>query len=680
MSAADGDVGDRSRRWSRWPWWLVVLPAAVGVVVVGVAYRLSATGLPAGLYYLTFWIGVLSALLPVAVKLTRSHLGRGQRALALLLLGVLTAVPKYLRNPTQPLYHDEYAHWREAVEVLSSQHLLPPNTLIPIVQFFPGTSGLTFMVNRLTGLSLWHSGELIVAVVHLATLFAVFLIAEVHLSSARAGAVAALVYAVNPSALYFDTQYAYESVAIGLFCWVLALASLATRATTRRGRIGLTIASILCAAGCVVTHHLTTVFLLTVLFILAGGTQVARVRARRTDRARPARGRYAEPDDPSTETGSLLRAEHWIWPIVFAATLLIAAGWLFGVAQATITYLSPYVGGSLQQLLTIGRERGQSGRIVLAATVQPFWERFLTGLAPIVIGLTCLVGVVRVWQSRQQWPAAALSLMVFGLIYFPSVPFILAPSGAEGARRSWGFTYLGISLIVALALLGHERFSSDQVELARARQLAHHAAQATDPAPPGRWRFIRRLADVLQWRVVALVALVVVLIGNVGGGLNDPYRFPGPFRWGTDTNSVSQEARTVARRLSAQSGHVRVVTDAYTALQLAAYGGMEVAAPSDGFPAWNLTQTDQDPSTSLTRMLYESHYQYLVVDDRIAEEPAFNGANYGPNDPLLGQATPQANLDRLTTVPWAHLVMSTQHLRVYRLDLLQLGVRIKGRS
>ena len=667
--------------WTRWPWWLVVVPAAVGVLVVGLAYRLSAAGRPAELYYLTFWVGMLLAVLPVAVKLTRPGTDRVGRALALLLLGVLTAVPKYLRNPTQPLYHDEYAHWREAVEGLNSQHLLQPNTLIPIVQFFPGTAGWTVMINRLTGLSIWHSGELLVAIMHIATLFAVFLIAKVHLASARAGAVAALVYAVNPSALYFDTQYAYESVAIGLFCWVLALAGLATRASTRRGRIGLTVGAILCASGCVVTHHLTTLFLLTVLFILTGGTQVGRVLARRAARAASdVRGRRAAPDSPGAETASRQRYEHWIWPIVFVATLLVAAGWLFGVAQATITYLSPYVGGSLQQLLNIGRERGQSSRIVLAATVQPFWERILTGLAPIVIAATCLVGVVRVWQSRRQWPAAALSLMVFGLIYFPSVPFILAPAGAEGARRSWGFTYLGVSLIVALALLGHERFSSDQVESARARQLAQHAARSAEPTKPGRWLFIRRLADALQLRSVALLLLVVVLIGNVGGGLNDPYRFPGPFRWGTDTNSVSQEARTVALRLSAQSGHVRVVTDAYTALQLAAYGGLDVAAPSEGFPAWNLTQTDADPSASLARMLYESRYQYLVVDDHIAEEPAYNGANYGPNDPLLGEATPQANLDRLTTAPWAHLVMSTRHLRVFRLDLPQLGAQLKAGS
>jgi hypothetical protein len=116
-------------------------------------------------------------------------------------------------------------------------------------------------------------------------------------------------------------------------------------------------------------------------------------------------------------------------------------------------------------------------------------------------------------------------------------------------------------------------------------------------------------------------------------------------------------------------GRSRVVSDAYTALQLAAYGGLVVAAPSTGFPAWDLTQRNADPSPELARMLMYSDYDYLVVDIRMAQEAPFNGHNFGQNDPLLGHATPMANLTRLDHVPWAWRVMSTEHLRVYRLDL-----------
>ena len=184
---------------------------------------------------------------------------------------------------------------------------------------------------------------------------------------------------------------------------------------------------------------------------------------------------------------------------------------------------------------------------------------------------------------------------------------------------------------------------------------------------PGRWR-----------SAPGLVALAVVLIGNVGAGLNDPYRFPGPFRWGTDTTSTSAEARTVAVQMAADVGPVRVVTDRYTALQLTAYGGMHAAAPSAGFPVWELVQTGKDPSSTLAGMLVGSDYNYLVVDVRMAQTAAFNGDNYGPGDPLVGRPTPLEYLDRLDHVRWASRIMSTDHLRVYRLNLPLLASTVQG--
>ncbi len=238
--------------------------------------------------------------------------------------------------------------------------------------------------------------------------------------------------------------------------------------------------------------------------------------------------------------------------------------------------------------------------------------------------------------------------MVFGLVYFPSVAFILAPMGAEGARRSWAFTYAGVALLVALAVVQPPRVPR------RLRWV------------PARW-----------WPRLGVLALVAVMVGNVGAGLNDPYRFPGPFTWGSDTNSASAEARTVAQQLAITVGPVRAVSDRYTGLALSAYGGVYVATPSSGFPAADLVQTDKDPMPDLVRQLEESHYDYLVVDTRMADAPAFNGDNFGNADPLPGEATPRAFLTRLDAVPWASRVMATDHLRVYRLDLPLLGQTLR---
>ncbi|PWW66572.1 hypothetical protein [Actinokineospora spheciospongiae] len=603
-------------RWTSWP--AVVGAAAVGILVVGLSYRLAAEGGNPNIRYGVFWLGMLLAAVPVTARIATGD--RVAAGWGVALLGVLTYVPKFLRNPGAPAYHDEYAHWREAVDVLSTGTLFQPNSIIPIVQYYPGTSGLTAAVQRLTGLSVWSSGQLVLFTAHVLVLFAVVVLARVHLRSAAAGALAAVVYALNPSEMYFDTQYAYEGIAVAFFMWILALGSIAARSSGRRRTAALALA-LLCVGGCVATHHLTTLFLV----LLLGG--VAAIVAFRRWRSKTAEG-----------TG--------VWLVLFGGTVLVAVAWVLFVATPTLTYLSPYFGGSVEQLSGMASQE-DTGRVVLAPSPQPLWERGLTALSPVIVGLVCLAALLALRKVLKDWRADTLALMAFGLVYFPSVLFLLAPSGAEGARRSWAFSYLGIALIAAFMVL--------------------------------RWRERR---PVRWWgRGWVLMALfVVVLVGNVGAGLNDPYRFPGPFRWGTDTNSASAEARTVGEELSARAGRVRVITDRYTALQLVAYGGLDVAAPSVGFPAWQLTQTPDGPSTQLAAEMRAAGYDYLVVDTRMAEEPSFIGDNYGPTDPLIGQATPKENLARLDRVPWATRVITTEHLRVYHLDFFLMNAPIGGGS
>ncbi len=599
---------------------------AIGIVTIGISFRLAAEGMPAVLYYTVFWVGMLSALLPVAFQAVAATSARRDRLLAVTLFAVISGFPKFLRNPFAPSYHDEYAHYRAAIDVLDTGHLFVPNALIPIVQSFPGTSAVTAVLHLLSGLPVWISGVTIVHVLHAAGIVAVFFIVDGCLNSSRAGAIGAIVYAINPSAVYFSTQYAYESITINYFLWILALGVLAARTLDRRRRYGLLLTAIVLGMATIVTHHLTALFLTAALVgLLVVALLWPSLRKWRTD------------DRPQLNP----RPERQTWLVLLVGFVLTVAGWVTWAAPATIDYLRPYFGGSVVELNSIARDDGDTGRRLLADSVQPIWERAFTAAAPVLLGLIALVVVWAIWRDRNRWYSTAVGLMAFGMIYFPAVLFILAPSGAEGARRSWGFTYVGIAVIAAFVLLRpSDRMSS------RTR----------------------------SW--LAGVGFVVLLIGNVGGGLNDPYRFPGPWRWGTDTRSASPEAKIVGEALAAQAGRVRVVTDAYTSLQLAAYGGHDIAAPSLGFPAWELVQRDDDPSPELAQMLLTSQYNYLVVDVRMAEEAAFNGHNFGQHDPLLTLPTPKKNLDRLNVVPWASLVITTEHLRVYRLDLQLIGQSI----
>ncbi|MGJ6126759.1 hypothetical protein QN239_29690 [Mycolicibacterium sp. Y3] len=613
-------------------WPTVVVTAGAGVLVVGYSYRLSGVGTAPSVYYPVFWLGMLAATMPCATKLIVYKTIRTDRLWAVAMLGVVTMIPKVLRNPQGPRYHDEYAHWRAAVDLATAGKLFQPNTIIPIVQFYPGTSGITVAAQSISGLSMWTAGLLVVTTMHVAGVFAVYVLSERLLRSNRAGGIAALVYGVNPSAVYFDTQYAYESVAINWYLWVIAMTAIAAQSSGWRRRINCLVAAAFLVAAIVVTHHLTVVFL--ILTTVTVGTTVSILALLRLARRRRRGG----------QRPTVVPAR--VWWTMFAITLTLASSWVWFFARPTLDYLSPYFGNSLDQLRSMVGKSGSGGRKLLAAQIQPFWEQLLTAAAPLLLLMTALMAGLLIKRGYVRLVPTAWGLLVFGLCYFLSLPFILAPSGAEGARRSWGFTYVGIALIVALAV---------------------------DRWPATGMRIGRGL--VSAWTVVLTV---VLLIGNVGGGLNDPYRFPAPFRWGTDTNSATAETRSVAEQLEHQVGRVKVVSDAYTGLQFAADGGMFMAAPSPGFPAWELTQLDRDPSRALAGMLLSSDYRYLVVNIAMGQEVPFNGHNFGQHDPLLGQKTPMQNLIRLDSIPWATRVLATENLRVYRLhldDLALPGVR-----
>ena len=71
--------------------------------------------------------------------------------------------------------------------------------------------------------------------------------------------------------------------------------------------------------------------------------------------------------------------------ITLAATVALAAAWVTSVARPTLDYLSPYLGTSMSQLKTMTAKSGKGGRALLAANVEPDWERLLTAAAPVAL-------------------------------------------------------------------------------------------------------------------------------------------------------------------------------------------------------------------------------------------------------------------------------------------------------
>src|SRR4051794_30117599 len=232
------------------PAFALVLGAALpAVVLLTVAYHLAERD--GGLRpFHVFWAGVLCFLLPAAAFLLGARGVKAQRQAVVAALGVFLFLPKLLRSPSRPVSYDELAHWRQSELIHRTGELFQPNPIVHFAQYFPGLHGLTVTLQDVTGLSTLVIATTILAVGHAIALVGVYKLAEMIAGSARTAGIAALVYGLNPSFMFFDSQYAYESLAIVFFIWSLVAVVAAQRAERLRAQLAWLSVGVLCVIAC----------------------------------------------------------------------------------------------------------------------------------------------------------------------------------------------------------------------------------------------------------------------------------------------------------------------------------------------------------------------------------------------------------------------------------------------
>ncbi|MGK5678349.1 hypothetical protein [Actinoplanes sp. URMC 104] len=606
----------------------LTVAGAAGVALLVAANRAAEwdTGRQFGL----FWLGLLVFTLPAVAWLVRRGTGAHLRVAVLTAYAGFTFLPKLLRTPDGPLFHDEFAHWRQAREILLNGRLFEQNPIVKVVGDFPGLHSTVASVSALTGVSIWHAALFVLITAHLLVVLGVAVLAGEIWQDARIAAVAAVGYSLNSSFLFFDTQFGYESLAIALLVWTLVALHRAMRGPAGRARLGWSAVTLMLSAATIATHHLTALGLLGVMLILCA---VATARALR--RINP-------------------RAATWTaWTLTAAAAVLVVA-WLWVVAPRTAGYLDPYLAKALDQIAGMAGGGGSGKRTLFRESVAPWWERYAAFAAQGVAGLAMAAAAWRLRYRREGDAVSrtgALAMFVLGSFYFPAALLILTPSGAEGARRSWAFSYLGIALVVApvvVALLDHA---------------ARHAA---------------RRAARLATAGALLGVCAVVMVGNTAAGMNPSYRFPGPPVFGSDTRSSTPEVFAASAWLRATQGRdLRIVADRYSGLIFGSYGGQRPVTGSHTFPTYDLylAQPGGPPPHRLIEQLSAWRFGYLIVDERMAREVPEIQIYFETNEPIRHDGRPAFTLGQLTkfdSTPWTIKIYDSGNIAIYRFDFASL--------
>jgi hypothetical protein len=588
---------------------------AVGAALVFWAYRLAPTARLQA-YDPIFWAGMLLAYLAVAWRAVS-----GRYAVFWLgLFGLFTMLPSFWMSPGSPSGFDEIAQFALLRNVISAGRLFQHTPLLPIGTFYPGLQSAAATIHWLTGLSPWGSALTLIAVVHCLLPVQVYYIARALPVPHRWAAVAGLVYAANPSFVYFDTQFSYESVAILLLLtivrlYVEALAAERTVGLTWRPRLSASLLIAVTSFGLVVTHHLTS---LTGIALLLAGALCLKPISGLADRNGGWRRLFVR----------------WM-PVLTLATCL--GLWVAFVAPTTVSYLFPHVSGTVSELVALAtRSKASAGtaRTIFSHSGAPSYEEAAAIAAPVMIAVAFLFAGIR-WLLKPALRSNFLWSFVVTAGYLVSLPLTLTSDGAQSAHRIWAFTFVGVALLpAALVIL----FELDK----RGPRLKRAAA------------------------MVGVTVLAVVFVGNVAVDAPPDARFPGPYQFGSDTLSVTPETLEFAHWVQANLGPgAHIVTDRFTAIALTAYADAVTPIPAPGLSISNIWYGSRPPGPALMSALEYRGDDYLAIDVRDAQYTATGPPLFYLGEP---ERVPPQNITRLAQWPWLRLLYSSQHYRLYKID------------
>jgi hypothetical protein len=547
--------------------------AALGLVLVALgnnAARDSSESLQP-----LFWCGLALIYAPMSLRLLGSTANRGERIAIALTMGLALFLVKVLHSPTEVTRFDELGWWRATNDILLTGHAFGDNPINVATQGFPGLSTVTAAVAETSGLSVFQSGLIVIGLARLGLVLGLFLVLERVTGSARAAGIGIVVYACNPSFLYFDAQFGYESLALMLAA-VMLLASMRwaqlERPVGRSIAPGLAVAIGLLAAGLVVTHHMSS--LATLAFLLLWSALTGLARRRRGEPARALAG-----------------------PFLPAMILAVGASLWFGLVAGSVTVdeLGGVFSRSWHSIVDLVAGTSDSKRLFSGASdnEQP-WARVLA-LASIVPLLALIpAGLWELWRDRVRDPLW-WTLGAVALLYPATLGLRLTLASSETSQRASEFVFLGLAFLAAVLVIGGP---------ARRRKFR--------PGPRAR---------VFLAAVATLCFVGGFLIGELKAT-----RQPGPYLVGAEDRSITAQgiaaAEFAAERLPAGT---RTFTDRTSSTLLGAYGNLdpifgrygEISLPRILFSP-RLDRTDR-------RAVHGQSIALIVVDRRLSSETPLIG-------------------------------------------------------
>lgn len=550
----------------------LAISAAFGVLLVALGNNAARTG--AGAAQPLFWSGLVLIFAPIALRQLSRSAPRSERLILVCLLSIALFFVKVLYSPTGFDFYDEFGWWRATHDLLQSGHPFSANPLVITTGGFPGLDLFTAPLSQLGQLSIFDSGTLVVGFVRTMLFVALFLFFERAARSTRAAGIAVVIYACNPSFLYFNAQFAYESVALllGITLLLLTIRWSDSDGLDRAGVRSLAIAIVLTATTLAVTHHMTSYGMFGLLLLWAVLTLLQ-------DKHLPL---IRTPMLPAIALG--IAASAWFTFVAGGVTVSELGGVLGGAARSFFDLL---VGGSGPKKPF---EAGGQTNSLLARSIAVVSVLCLAAVIPI--------GIKKTWRWPRYDPLQ-LTLSLIAIAYLGTLALRLTANGTETSQRASEFVFIGLAYLAAMVVAG-----------------------------------IRRIPGSRGLALVTACLGTVVFLGGFIIGEPPQGRQPGPFLVSAERRSVSAQglaaARFAAEHLPPGS---RILVDHSNAMLMGSYGGLDPVTQKVGNTPISRVFTDRTFDAPARRVLTLGRIRYIVVDRRLARSAPVAGYYFTSEEP-----------------------------------------------
>ena len=617
---------------------LVAESTALGLGCVQIADQRAFHGDNLGTNPDFFWCGLILVFLPIALRAIMRRTVRAERIAMVLLLAVAFYIIKIENSPYGFTYNDEYIHWVNTQHILDNGHIFQYNPLLPTAAYYPGLAALAASLVRLTGLSIFVSGLIVIGVGRIIISVCLYLAAERMTGSSRAAAVASIIYAANPMFLFWSAQFAYEDLGFPLAVFTVWWLYTTRKNESRAAQI----VTILAIVAVTVTHHISAFALTSILTMWYLVELIAR-----------------KPREQRRYVGAF-------------ALLAGSAGtlWFFFVARPAAGYL---IGQNIAPMLKeieqlIG---GHSGRHLYGGgPVSPALYMLLSFAATAVIMLALLPALYRAWNmfapaSKGSALYHQASLAVAAIIAI-SFPFTLLPRftsvGGSLSARASEYVFMGVGCTLGL--------------------LAVEPAMSRLDASNGLYRVLGKLFRPIDfvlasWRgtLVLTVMVIVIFFGEIAVGTiysqllpssSNPSGYPSDVQpdvisasiWAHDHLGVNQP----------------FATDDVDSLALATYGDENTKPEEQIFGIFFGDSLAGLPA----QLIKQSGTRYILVDWRMTYGPPTNSDEYyfSQWEPQAGNYTKPFNgdyLKKFTTYSCSRIIYHSGPIQIFDVSGIAKG-------